>query len=263
MTLIGTTDIDYKDDPARVRPTPGEVLYLLDETRRIFPDSALREEAVIAKFAGVRPLVNEPEVAASAVSRETEIFEGPGGMISIIGGKYTLHRRTAQRVVDRVLRKLGQKLGPTRLGKPTRSATVEAPLWGGEIGREGFESYLTKEAARAANEYAVPEEQARRLIGTYGTRYADVLERVREDRSLLSPIVEGEPEILAQIDQAVSEEMALTLSDLLRRRTSLALTPHRADPRMLFAAAGRMGRLLGWSAERQSEEVRSYLQELE
>jgi glycerol-3-phosphate dehydrogenase len=259
MTLIGTTDIDYKDDPARVRPTPGEVLYLLDETRRVFPDSALRDEAVIARFAGVRPLVNEPEVAASAVSRETEIFEGPGGMVSIIGGKYTLHRRTAQRVVDRVVRKLGR----TRPEKTIRSATAEAPLWGGEIGREEFESYLVKEAARASNEYAVPEEQVRCLIGTYGTRYTDLLERIREDRSLLSPIVEGEPEILAQIDHAVSEEMALTLPDLLRRRTSLALTRHRADPRMLFAAAGRMGRLLGWSAERQTEEIRAYLQELE
>jgi glycerol-3-phosphate dehydrogenase len=251
-TLIGTTDKDYKENPAQVRATPEEVDYLLGETRRVFPGARLTEEEIIARFAGVRPLVNAPG-EASSVSRETEIAEGPGGMISVIGGKYTLHRFTAARVVDRVLEKLGRT--------PIRTVTDRTPLAGG--GMESLEDYLRQEAPGAARQYGVPEEEVRRLIGVYGTRYTFLLDRVREDRPLLIPIVAGEAEILAQIDYAVEEEMAVRLADLLVRRTGLSLTRRRRDPGMLKTVAERMGRLLGWDPPRREEEIRFYLEGLE
>ncbi len=252
-TLIGTTDQDYKDDPAQVRATPEEVAYLINETRRIFPNSGLTEGQVIARFAGVRPLVHEPAVGASEVSRETDVSEGLGGMISIVGGKYTLHRLTAQRVVDRVASKLGIQAG--------RSRSEQMTLWSG--GMVSLEDYLQKEVSRAAKDYNVQEEEVRRLIEIYGTRYEILLERIRKDQVLLSPVVPGEPDILAQIDHAVREEMAVKLSDFLRRRTGLALGRHRRDPGMLKTVAERMGMLLGWDAKRQQEEIQSYLSELE
>jgi glycerol-3-phosphate dehydrogenase len=252
-TLIGTTDLDYKDDPEQVRATPEEVTYLIDETRRIFPNTGLTEGQVIARFAGVRPLVNEPGVGASEVSRETDVREGPGGMISIVGGKYTLHRLTAQRVVDQVVQRWGMK------GVPSRSD--QTSLWGG--GMASLEDYRTQEVPRAAREYDVPEEEVHRLIENYGTRYEGLLDRIGKDRALLSPIVPGEPEILAQIDHAVEEEMAVRLSDFLRRRTGLALSRHRRDPGMLKTVAERMGTLLGWDTRCQEREIQSYLSELE
>ncbi|HET6370627.1 MAG TPA: FAD-dependent oxidoreductase, partial [Nitrospiria bacterium] len=251
-TLIGTTDKDYKDDPASVRVTPEEVDYLLGETGRIFPGSRLTEEEIIARFAGVRPLVNAPG-EASSVSRETEIAEGPGGMLSVIGGKYTLHRFTAAQVVDRVIANLGKA--------PIRTVTDRTPLAGGEM--KSLEDYLEREAPEASRQYDVPEKEVRRLIGIYGTRYTALLDRIRENRSLLVPIVAGEKETVAQIDYAVEEEMAVRLPDLLVRRTGLSLTRHRRDPGMLKVAVERMGRLLGWDSSRQEEEVRLYLEGLE
>jgi glycerol-3-phosphate dehydrogenase len=253
QSLIGTTDQDYKDDPGRVRTTPEEVTYLLEETQRVFPDARLTVRDIIARFAGVRPLVHEMGVAPSAVSRETDIREGPGGMISIVGGKYTLHRLTAQRVMDQVVRKLGIKVRRSRLD--------QISLWGG--GMASLEDYFQQEVPRAVREYNISEGEIRRLIGIYGTRYGDLLERVRKDRTLLAPVVFGEPEILAQVDHAVQEEVAVRVSDFLRRRTGLALTLHRHDPGMLKTVSERMGLLLGWDAKRQKEEIQLYLNELE
>jgi glycerol-3-phosphate dehydrogenase len=253
-TLIGTTDQDYKEDPAHVRATPEEVAYLIHETHRVFPNSGLTEDQVIARFAGVRPLVNEAGVGASEVSRETDVSEGPGGMISIVGGKYTLYRLTAQRVVDRVVRKSRMKANPSQSDQQT-------PLWGG--GMASLEDYLQTEVPSAIRKYGVPQEEVQRLIRVYGTRYERLLERVSKDRLLLSPVVPGEPEIMVQIDYAVEEEMAMKLSDFLRRRTGLALSRHRRDPGMLKTVVERMGLLLGWDAKRQQEEVQSYLAELE
>jgi glycerol-3-phosphate dehydrogenase len=128
---------------------------------------------------------------------------------------------------------------------------------------ESLEDYLHQEVSRTVKDYHVPVEEVRRLIEIYGTRYEALLERIRKDRTVLSPIVSGEPDILAQIDHAVEEEMAMRLSDFLRRRTGLALSRHRRDPGMLKAATERMGMLLGWDAKRQQQEVQSYLAESE
>lgn len=252
-TLIGTTDQDYKEDPGQVRSTPEEVHYLLGETRRIFPKASLTEEDVIARFSGVRPLVYSPGVSASEVSRDTDIREGQGGMISVIGGKYTLHRVTAKRVVDRVVRKFGIRA--------SSSVTHRIPLWSGRI--PSFEEYIKREAYRAAREYDVPEGEVKRLIKSYGTRYTVLLERIRKNRSLLLPIISGMSETRVQIDYAVEEEMASRLSDFLRRRTDLALSRHRRSPEMIHVVAERMAELLGWDTARQEEEIHLYLHEIE
>lgn len=252
-TLIGTTDQDYKDDPGLVHSSPEEVAYLLGETGRIFPRTRLTEEGIIARFSGVRPLVYSPEGSASSVSRETEISEGAGGMLSVVGGKYTLHRLTAEKVVDQIVRK--HKL------PQVRTLTAKIPLLGG--GMENLEGFIRKEGPSLAREYGLSDAVVRHLICTYGTRSPVLLESTRKDRRLLSSISAGTKEIVAQIDYAVKEEMAVTLSDFLRRRTSLALSSLRRDPAMVNEVAIRMGTLLAWNGPRRQEEIQSYLEELE
>ncbi len=251
-TIIGTTDVDFRGDPAEVRCTQSEVKYLLEETNRVFPDTKMTETDIIARYSGVRPLIAEPGVAASEVSRETDVFEGPGGMISIVAGKYTVHRLTGRRVVDRIAGKLSIRLPPAR--------TDLQPLWGG--GMSSLEDYLAAEAPRAVAAFKISESEARRLIGIYGTRYNRLLERIARDRSLLEPVAPGEPETRAQILHAVEEEAAVRLSDVLIRRTDLGLSPHRREQGMLEKVSRQMGEILGWDDSRRQEEIDLYLREL-
>ena len=125
-----------------------------------------------------------------------------------------------------------------------------------------LDDYIASEGPALSKEYDIPEDQVRHLIGIYGTRTPALLERIRGDRRLLSPLYKGGSEVLVQVDHAVQEEMALRLSDFLQRRTALALTRNRRNPEMIDAVAMRMGDLLGWDAAHRQEEIQRYLGEL-
>jgi glycerol-3-phosphate dehydrogenase len=61
-------------------------------------------------------------------------------------------------------------------------------------------------------------------------------------------------DVPAQIGFAVREEMALTLEDVVMRRTSLGQFG-RPSPQALAQVTGLMTAELGWSAERQQKEI--------
>ena len=109
LSLIGTTDTDYAGSLDDVYADVGEVEYLLEEVRRIFPAENIDRNGVITTFAGLRPLVNTQGKPAWQVSREHLIRESRAGLISVVGGKYTTYRRLAEQVVDLVLSKLKER----------------------------------------------------------------------------------------------------------------------------------------------------------
>ncbi len=76
-------------------------------------------------------------------------------------------------------------------------------------------------------------------------------------------IVEGHPAIRAELVHAIRREMAITLSDLLIRRTHLfhEVLGHAVPeaPNVVDLAA----RELGWDAGRKASELAAYLQEIQ
>jgi glycerol-3-phosphate dehydrogenase len=70
--------------------------------------------------------------------------------------------------------------------------------------------------------------------------------------------VDGRPNLWAEVDIAVREEMALTLADVLVRR--LGLFYEAADQALAVApdVAARMAGMLAWDSTRTSEEVAAY-----
>src|SRR4029077_15653515 len=160
---------------------------------------------VVASWAGLRPLLREEGKAPSEISRKDEIATDPAtGMISIAGGKLTTYRRMAERVVDLVFTRLGRKAPPCR--------TDQVPLPGGEP--------TTLDAGAVARRLPqLSALEAGRLFRLHGASCERILARVAED-SAAGEVVAGLPGVLrAEIEHALDEEMALTLEDLLDRRT--------------------------------------------
>lgn len=106
-SLIGTTDTDYTGSPDNVYADSGDVEYLLEEARRIFPNESIDRKGIITTYAGLRPLVNTQGKLPWQVSREHLIRESAAGLISVVGGKYTTYRHLAEEVVDLALSRLG------------------------------------------------------------------------------------------------------------------------------------------------------------
>lgn len=114
-TIIGTTDTATSESPDQVRASRGDVQYLLDGVNACFPAARLTPEDVVAAWAGIRPLIASGNAGEPAeASREHEVVVGPHGLITVTGGKLTTFRSMSAEVVNRVQRRLGRRVTPTR-----------------------------------------------------------------------------------------------------------------------------------------------------
>ena len=169
------------------------------------------------------------------------------------GGKLTTYRVMGRDVIDRVAARLRQLDGRRRAGAP---ATDRLPLPGGETA--DLDVLISSALARG-----VGEPTAKHLVASYGTESAAVLNLVDKQRALGKPILEGRPEIRAEVVHAVQREMALRLADVLIRRTHLFYQARGQAVTATAVVADLMGPLLGWDEARRAEEIELYLKEVE
>ena len=200
LLLLGTTDTDFDGDPAAVSVEPEDVTEILEEAGKALPSTLLGPGSVRASYAGLRVLPLGDGGTATA-RRETVFSVGPGGMLSVAGGKLTTYRRIALDALERVRGPLGP-----RTDRPPR----RFPLPGASGG-----------APRLVTELD-PEVEAH-LRHLYGSRAGAVVERAAEDPSLLERLHPDGPDIAAQAVFAVECEWATSVEDVLRRRTTVTL----------------------------------------
>ena len=235
QTLVGTTDNDYDGDIERVRPADEDVEYLLDALNAFFA-TELGAGDLAGAFAGVRPLISTGDPRKSVdISRKAELYETSSGMITITGGKLTTWRRMAKLAVDRIVE---------RDGRDAPCRTHEIPLG------------MAVDEAGLARVEGVPEDAYPQLAGRYGYAARDVLMLAAERGELAQPILPGHPDLLAEAVHAARREQALTVGDVLLRRTRLALTGARAlcapgeqAPERVAAA---LGAERGWDAAQRA-----------
>ena len=206
-TIVGTTDTDYDGPPDSVRATAADVDYLLRSANAYFPDAHLAPNDVVAAWAGIRPLIGGDARHPDALSREHAVTSTAPGLITISGGKLTTYRVMARDAVDAVQRALGQ---PVR-----HAATGDTPLPGGAF------TSLDGEVAAAA-ERTGAQALAAHLVSRYGSEWRDVWSLAERDRALARPIAPPLDDIAAEVSWAIEQEMALTLGDILIRRTHVA-----------------------------------------
>jgi glycerol-3-phosphate dehydrogenase len=213
-TLVGTTDVDYDGPLDHVKPSAGEIEYLLSAINAFFAVD-LDERQLTGAFAGVRPLISTGDPKKSVdISRKAELYETSSGMITITGGKLTTWRRMAKLTVDRLVE---------REARDAPCRTQEIPLG----------------AAVAADELpvveGVPPESYAALAARYGHAAYDVLALARDRGELAQPIIGGLPDLLAEAALAARREQARSIGDVLLRRTRLGLL---AAPDLLGAESG-------------------------
>jgi glycerol-3-phosphate dehydrogenase len=255
-SLVGTTDTDHPGG-AEVPPTVEreDVAYLLETVNHYFPAAKLTPTDVVSAFAGLRPLVAPEEgngESPSDVSREEEIFTSRSGVITIAGGKLTTYRLIAAEVVDRVAKRLVRGIDGLPIG---RSRTADLPLPGGSTPPETLAA-----AAAARDGHGVARDVINHLAGRYGGRLTAVLGEVAKDRALGTPVLPAQPDPRAEVVAAVESELAVTLEDVLRRRTQLALFDPAGGTAAADEVATLMGERLGWSRDDAREAAQAYVE---
>jgi len=192
--LLGTTEEEYCGDPAGVTAEPENVSYLLEMAGQFLGPEMLRREHVISAFAGLRVLPRAEEATLHA-SRDPLLSAGPGGMVSVAGGKLTTHRRIA---LD-ALRHLPDRVRPRRL------YLSDAPLPGASPA-PGPVLYSHLDGSTVDH-----------LLHLYGSETGNLIGYSQ------AKDMPGAPDVWAQVYHAIREEWTLTAEDVICRRTTLGL----------------------------------------
>ena len=133
--------------------------------------------------------------------------------------------------------------------------TDREPLPGGEIA--DLEMII-----HDAVQEGTPRDLAERLSRSYGSETPAITRLSRTHPDLAAPIVAGYPAIRAELVYALRREMAMTLSDLLIRRTHLfyEVTGHAVAE--AAAVVDLVAAELGWDAGRKASELAAYLDDV-
>ncbi|HSB87411.1 MAG TPA: glycerol-3-phosphate dehydrogenase C-terminal domain-containing protein, partial [Ilumatobacteraceae bacterium] len=188
---------------------------------------------ITGAWAGLRPLVKSASSGRTAdLSRRHKVVRSKSNVTTVTGGKLTTYREMAEDTVDEVCDTLGMR---------HKSITKRLPLTGAENFRE------------------VPADGDAHLADRYGSLAGDVTALIDSDPSLGEPLITGLHYLKAEAIYAARSEMAVTLDDVLTRRTRSRLFDRNAA----MAAAEDVARLiapeLGWDdaeVERQVLEFR-------
>ncbi len=126
VTYVGTSDTNYNDNKDKVTTDLADAIYIISAVNNMFPSIELELDDVVSSWAGLRPLIHEEGKSASELSRKDEIFTSETGLISIAGGKLTGYRKMAERIVDRIAKKIEEDYDK----KVEECSTDQIPLAG-------------------------------------------------------------------------------------------------------------------------------------
>ncbi len=215
FTLLGTTDVEHRDDPAQARIDDAEIDYLCTAATRYFKRPIVPGD-VVWTYSGVRPLLDDASGDASEVTRDYKLdlhaddapLPNPP-LLNVYGGKLTTARQLAEEALD---------LLAAPLRTPRDAWTANAILPGGDIGAGRFAVFAA--AFRDAHPW-LPPTLALRLCRHYGTRAWQVIDTAQSLDQLGECF--GADLHAAEVDYLVRAEWARDADDILWRRTKLGL----------------------------------------
>jgi glycerol-3-phosphate dehydrogenase len=225
--IVGTTDTPIKNIQIEPLPLEEEINFLITHAARyLTKDPELKD--VLSVFAGIRPLVKAAESKdTAALSRDHSIFISRSGLITIAGGKWTTYRKMAEDTVNEAAILAG--LSP----KPCITENLNL---------HGFRT--PKESDNLLNIY-----------GTDNSKMEKIFEESAEYKEKLHPAL---PYYKGEVIWAVRHEMAVTLMDVLSRRTRCLILDARKSMDISLEVAKLMTNELSKDDNWQQKEIQKF-----
>ena len=194
--IVGTTDTTVDTPCLEPSPANSEIDFILD-TLNQYTNKTVTKADILSVFSGLRPLVKPAHTTNSAkISRKHEIFYSHSGIISIVGGKWTIYRLMGEDTINFAIKK--------ELLSPTDSVSKDLHLFG----------YTTDNIPYPCS--------------VYGTDLL-TLKTIKEELGCAEKLHPDLPYYAVEVVYQVRYEMAKTVEDVLARRTRAILLNARAS----------------------------------
>ncbi len=222
--LMGTTDTPVKDISLEPVALESEINFILSTAAMYLTEQPNRKD-VLSVFAGLRPLAASEGENTKEISRSHKILQSESGLLSIIGGKWTTYRKMGEDMIDRAEKLLDWKHVPS----VTHTLAIH-----------GHSTHLSQGDP----------------LYFYGSDEAAVSKLIKEQNNEMISL--GSKVFKAQVIWAVRNEMALTVEDVLSRRTRSLLLDAKESIRMAPIVAKIMAQEMNKNEIWIEEEVNRY-----
>lgn len=237
--LVGTRHLRCDQAGRSAQVTRQDVVDFLEDLNRVLGRNRIRGSDVLGVYSGLLPEKRGGSPDDVDLERAPQIIDhadfGAAGVFSVIGVKWTTSRVVAERAVRTACHYLGKAAG--------RFAS-NAALW---ADRGAVDRVKPRQWLLDADSVAHVEEM-------YGPGRDAVFALLDQDSTLAARVVPDLPVINAQIVQAVREEMAVQLADIVMRRTPLYLS-ETLDAPTLSACAAVAARELHWDRRETAHQI--------
>jgi glycerol-3-phosphate dehydrogenase len=225
-TLVGTTDA-YTDkisnDPT---VTDKEIDFMLETANEYFDEDPTRDD-ILSCFAGIRPLVTKGNTLdTKSISRSHGVSVSKSGMVNITGGKWTTYRKMAEDTIDKALK----------------------------VSTLSFSKCNTADLKLDHGGTSVTEKR----LQIYGGFASQIMELERKDKKLAKRIHPDLPYTRAQVIWACDNELAMTVEDVLARRTRALFLNAKAAKQSAKKVAELMASTMDKSEQWQDQQVRLF-----
>ncbi|PIF05866.1 MAG: FAD-dependent oxidoreductase [Draconibacterium sp.] len=227
--IVGTTDTLVGKHSLEPVALKDEVDFLLNTAGKYLVKQPKRKD-VLSVFAGLRPLARpEDETKATKeISRSHKILISISGLITIIGGKWTTYRKMAEDTIEKAI-----MLG----GLPERECiTKHLPVHG----------------------FRMDADPLNDPMAPYGIFKEEILAMGEEEKKFSGMLSEKLQIYKAQVIWAVRNEMALTVEDVLARRTRALFLDAKESLRIAPEVATIMADELGKNDEWIQKQLSDY-----
>ena len=264
-TIIGTTDVVINEPRIHPIPTPECMDFLKKQTSEIYPifETKPVNDYIRSKWAGIRPLVLQNDtpslnpdgtVNTKEVSRVHVVLESPSGLISVMGGKWTIYRRMGEDTLLHILRKSQPNLKEV----PKEASTKNLRTLGDYRNTTGtrlhvydkkdHKDYLTKFVKELYSRHSsLGLPLLNHLARAYGVRSLDIIELISKNPKLAERIHPEFDVTKAEIIYQIRKEMVVNVFDIALRRNRLAFLDSKATEEALPHLIDLLGTEKGWN----------------